>query len=295
MRTRRFAVTNLSMSALGFGALHLSLEGRPSREDAIALLHRALELGVTLFDTADSYCRDDSDAHHNERLLHEALSTYPGDTSGVIVATKGGMVRPGGDWVVLCEPDHLRRTLRESFEALGGKRPIELWQLHTVDPRYSLESCLAVAREAQDAGLVRHIGLSNVSLEQLQRARRLVPIVSVQNEYNPWQRGSEFTGVLACCESEGLAFFPWSPLGGPRRIAELGAIPRIQELARARGVSVPQLVLAWMMAKASCVVPIPGARRRATLEDSLASAELKLTPEEVRDLDRAAPHRRREL
>ncbi|MBZ4329963.1 aldo/keto reductase [Corallococcus sp. AS-1-12] len=283
------------VGGVGLGALHLSSTRRPAEADAIAVLHRALALGVTLIDTADSYGRDDSEQHENERLIHRALQSYPGDTSGVTVATKGGMVRPGGAWVVNAEPEHLRRAIRGSFEALGGQKPIDLWQLHAVDPRHPLEACLAVAREAVDQGWVRHIGLSNVSLPLLQRARRVVPVVSVQNELNPWQRASVFNNVIACCEDEGLAFLAWSPLGGPGRVKELEALPGLRELAGARGVSVHRFALAWVRTVSPCVVPIPGVSRLSTLEDALGAATLDLTPEELRRMESLLPHRRRVL
>jgi len=295
MRTLRLGTTELTVSALGFGAIHLSLERRPPEDEALAVIHRALALGITFIDTADSYCRDDSERHHNERLIHRALQTYPGDTSRVVVATKGGMVRPRGAWVVHGEPEHLRQAIRRSFEALGGKRPIDLWQLHAIDARYQLEDCLAVAREAVEQRLVRHVGLSNTTLPQLQRAQRILRIVSVQNEYNPWQRSSEFNGMVSYCEAERLTFIPWSPLGGPHRAGRLLDLPWLAEMAGARGVSPQRWLLAWMKARSPCIVPIPGASRIETLEDSAAAAELELTPEEVRRADKLMPHRRRVL
>jgi pyridoxine 4-dehydrogenase len=178
----------------------MSLSNRPSESRSLNVIHRALKLGITFIDTADSYCKDESDKHHNERLIHKALQTYDGDTSKVIVATKGGLMRPNGNWTRNGNPKHLRETIRISFEALGGNKPIDVWQYHAPDPDYTIEESLTPAKEAQQAGIVRFVGVSNFSVEQIQRARDVIDIVSVQNQYNPWYRQPEFDGVLEYCE-----------------------------------------------------------------------------------------------
>jgi aryl-alcohol dehydrogenase-like predicted oxidoreductase len=287
MQTQQLGTTPIAISVIGFGGMPLSLSGRPSEADAIAVVHCALDRGVTLLDTADSYCQDERDKHHNERLLHKALQQYPGDVADVIVATKGGLMRPDGAWTRNGNPDHLRQTIRDSFEALGGNKPIDLWQYHAPDPAYPIEASLAPAREAVAAGLIRHVGVSNFSVEQIQRAREVVEIVSVQNQYNPWHRQPEQDGTLAYCEQEKLTFLPWSPLGGRRRAKELPEIKPIAELARDKGLSVYCLVLAWLRAKSPCVVPIPGASKIASVEDSLKAADVQLSPSEVERIDRA--------
>ncbi len=285
METKQLVNTGVTISAIGLGGMPLSLSNRPPESQAIALIHRALDRGVTLIDTADSYCQDESDKHHNERLIAKALQQYGGDVSQVTVATKGGLMRPQGNWARNGNPDHLRQTIRISFDALGGSKPIDVWQYHAPDPNYTIEEALAPAKEAVEEGLIRFVGVSNFSVEQIKRARDVVEIVSVQNQYNPWYRQPETDGVLKYCEAEELTFFPWSPLGGSRQVSSLEDIPVIAQLATEKGVSVYQIVLAWLRSKSSCIVPIPGASKIASLEDSLRSLKVKLSEAEVRRID----------
>lgn len=286
MQTRTLGPTSTEISVIGFGAMHLSLAGRPPEDRAIAVLHRVLDLGVTFIDTADSYCRDERDKHHSERLIRKALETYDGDTSNVVVATKGGLMRPDGRWTRNGDPDHLRQTIRESCDALGGA-PLDCWQHHAPDANVPVEESLEAAREAVEEGLIRHVGVSNYSVEQIERAREVVDVVSVQNQYSPWHRQPEQDGVLAYCEREGLAFLPWSPLGGRSRAKSLSELEGLTALADGKGISPQRLVLAWLMAKSPCVVPIPGATRMTTAEDSIAAAEVTLSDEEVQRVERA--------
>lgn len=286
METKKLGNTEVTVSAIGLGAMPMSISNRPPEAQAIAVIHRALDLGVTLIDTADSYCRDESDKHHNERLIAKALKEYRGDTSGVIVATKGGLMRPNGNWTRNGNPERLRKTIRESFEALGGEKPIDLWQYHAPDPDYSIEESLVPAKEAVKAGMLRFVGVSNFSVEEIKRAREVVEIVSVQNQYNPWQRQPESNGVLEYCEKEKLTFLPWSPLGGSSRFQRLQDIPPIAEIAKAKGVSVYNIVLAWLRAKSPCIVPIPGASKVSSIEDSVRTVDVNLTPEEVQKIDK---------
>jgi len=286
METKQLGNTALSISAIGLGGMPMSLSNRPTESQAIAVIHRALALGVTLIDTADSYCKDESDKHHNERLIAKALQQYQGDTSQVIVATKGGLMRPDGNWIRNGNPNHLRETIRTSFEALGGTKAIDVWQYHAPDPNYTIKAALTPAKEAVNEGLIRFIGVSNFSVEQIKEARDIVEVVSVQNQYNPWYRQPEYDGVLKYCETENLTFFPWSPLGGSRRVSSLQDIPVIAQLAQEKGVSVYQIVLAWLRAKSPCIVPIPGASKVSSIEDSVAAAQVKLSEAEVSRLDK---------
>ena len=263
----------------------LSISSRPPESQAIEVIHRALDLGVTLIDTADSYCKDESDKHHNERLIGKALQQYNGDTSNVIVATKGGLMRPNGDWTRNGNPDHLRETIKVSFESLGGNKPIDIWQYHAPDPNYTIAESLTPAKEAVESGLIRFVGVSNFSVEQIKQARDVVDIVSVQNQYNPWSRQPEFDGVLEYCEQEKLTFLPWSPLGGSRRVSRLQDIPVISKLAQEKGASVYSIVLAWLRAKSPVIVPIPGASKITSIEDSVRSLEVKLSDQEVSKID----------
>lgn len=285
METKQLGKTDVAISAIGLGAMPMSLKGRPSESQSIGVIHRVLDLGINFIDTADSYCQDESDKHHSERLIHKALQQYSGD-SQVVVATKGGLMRPDGSWTRNGNPDHLRQTIRISFEALGGETPIDVWQYHSPDPEYTVEASLKPAKEAVDQGLVRFVGVSNFSVEQIKRARDVVELVSVQNQYSPWHRQPESDGVLEYCEHEGLTFLPWSPLGGSRRVSRLEGIPVISELAQEKGVSVYCIVLAWLQAKSPCVVPIPGASKTSSIEDSVYAVKVKLSDEEVIRIDR---------
>ncbi len=284
MKNKKLGNTNFNISAIGLGGMPLSLTGRPTESQSIAVIHRALDLGVTLIDTADSYCQDQSDKHHNEELIAKALQQYTGDIRSVTIATKGGLMRPQGSWTRNGNPHHLRKTIRESFEALGGQKPIDLWQYHAPDPSYTIEVALAPAKEAVEAGMIRFVGVSNFSVEQIKRARDIVEISSVQNQYNPWHREPESDGVLEYCEAEKLTFFPWSPLGGSRRAKSLQDIPAIAKLAAEKNVSVYCIVLAWLMAKSPCIVPIPAATKLSSIEDSVKAMDVKLTEEEVQQI-----------
>jgi len=288
MEVKKLGNTDVTISAIGLGGMPLSLSGRPPESQAIEVIHRALALGVTLIDTADSYCKDESDKHHNERLIHKALQQYDGDVSRVTIATKGGLMRYHGDWTRNGDPNHLRETIRTSFESLGGEKPIDVWQYHAPDQKYTIEESITAAKEAMAAGIIRFVGVSNFSVEQIKRARDVVEIVSVQNQYNPWHRQPEFDGVLEYCENESLTFLPWSPLGGSSRVSRLEDISALAELAVEKGVSVYCLVLAWLRAKSPCVVPIPGATKIASIEDSVRAVKVKLSKEELQQIDLGA-------
>ncbi|MBH8573914.1 aldo/keto reductase [Nostocaceae cyanobacterium CENA369] len=287
METKQLGKTGVFVSAIGLGGMPMSIYNRPPQSQSIEVIHRALDLGITFIDTADSYCKDESDKHHNERLIHQALASYKGDVSQVVVATKGGLMRPNGNWTRNGKPEHLRETIRVSFEALGGAKPIDIWQYHAPDSNYTIEESLKPAKEATEAGLIRFVGVSNFSVEQIKRARDVVDIVSVQNQYSPWERQPETDGVLKYCEQEGLAFLPWSPFGGSRRHQDLQDIPAIAQLAKEKGVSVYNIVLAWLRSKSSSILPIPGASKISSIEDSVNAINVKLSDEEVKKIDRA--------
>lgn len=288
MESKKLGKTDITISAIGLGAMPLSLRGRPEQEDAIAVIQKALDLGVTLIDTADSYCLDESDKHHNEKLIATALEKYQGETTQAIIATKGGLMRPKGSWTGNGNPEHLRQTIRQSHKALGGEKPIDIWQYHSPDPEYLISESLTPAKEAVEDGLIRYIGVSNFSVAQIKQAQKIVEIVSVQNQYNPWNRQPEKDGVLEYCEQEGLTFFPWSPLGGSRRVKLLQNIPIITELAQEKGISVYQLVLGWLRSKSPCIVPIPGASKISSIEDSVGSLNVKFSPEEIQRFEQGA-------
>lgn len=286
METKQLGKSGVYVSAIALGGMPMSLSSRPPESESLQVIHRALDLGVTFIDTADSYCKDESDKHHNEKLIHKALQTYSGDASNVVVATKGGLMRPNGNWTRNGNPEHLRKTIKESFEALGGEKPIDVWQYHSPDPDYTIEEALKPAKEAVKSGLIRFVGVSNFSVEQIKQARDVVEIVSVQNQYSPWYRQPEKDGVLKYCEQEQLTFLPWSPFGGSRRHSDLQDIKAIAQLASYKGVSVYCIVLAWLRSKSPCILPIPGASKVSSIEDSVRAADVKLSDDEVQRIDR---------
>jgi aryl-alcohol dehydrogenase-like predicted oxidoreductase len=285
METKQLGKSGVYVSAIALGGMPMSLSSRPPESESLQVIHRALDLGVTFIDTADSYCKDESDKHHNEKLIHKALQTYNGDASNVVVATKGGLMRPQGNWTRNGNPEHLRKTIRESFEALGGNKPIDVWQYHAPDQDYTIEEALKPAKEAVESGLIRFVGVSNFSVEQIKQARDVVEIVSVQNQYSPWSRQPEKDGVLEYCEQEQLTFLPWSPFGGSRRHSDLQDIKAIAQLASDKGVSVYCIVLAWLRSKSPCILPIPGASKVSSIEDSVRAVDVKLSHDEVQRID----------
>jgi aryl-alcohol dehydrogenase-like predicted oxidoreductase len=283
MPTRRLG--GLQVSAIGLGEMPMSLAGRPDEAQSIRTIHAALDAGVTLIDTADAYCIDETEVGHGERLVAKALAAWPGDRDRVLVATKGGHTREGGEWNLDGRPEHLRQACEASLRALGVEA-IGLYQFHRPDPKVPFAESVGTMAELKDAGKVRLVGLSNVSVDQIRQARQLVQVASVQNEFSPRFRRSE--GELAFCAAEGIAFLPWSPLGGIGRGRELGGRHRaFGEVAEAHGVSAQQVALAWQLAKAPAVIPIPGSSRPETITDSAAAAGLRLSDDELARLDRA--------
>ncbi len=280
MRERTLGSTATRVSVVGYGAMALSLERVPE-DEAIQTLHRVFDLGVTLIDTASSYCDDERDQHHNEKLVARALASYGAGAARVCVATKGGAIRVDRRWRMDGSPDHLYRSICESHEALGGRAPIPLWQHHWPDARYPVRESMQAVRRAVDEGLIRHVGVSNYSVAQVEEARTVVDIVSVQNQYNLWCRDPERDGVLAWCERENIAFLPWRPLGGLGLAQRLDRAPLLRELAASRGVTPYRLMIAWFLARSPCLLPIPGSRRWSHAEDCLRAAELLLSPDEV--------------
>jgi aryl-alcohol dehydrogenase-like predicted oxidoreductase len=282
MPTRRLG--GLQVSAIGLGEMPLSLAGRPDQAQAVRTIHAALDAGVTLLDTADAYCRDQSDFGHGERLVAKALAAWGGDRDRVLVATKGGHTRPGGSWDLDGRPEYLRQACEASLERLGVEA-IGLYQFHRPDPKVPFAESVGALAELRAAGKVRLVGLSNVSVDQVRQARELVEVASVQNEFSPRFRRSE--GELAWCAANRIAFLPWSPLGGIGRGRDLGGRHRaFAEVAEAHGVSSQQVALAWELAKAPVVIPIPGSSRPETILDSAAAAGLRLTADELARLDR---------
>lgn len=274
------------MSAVGLGGMHLSISGRPDDASSIAVIRAALEHGVTLIDTADVYCLDDGELGHNERLVAAALREWAGPRDQVIVATKGGMTRPGGRWGRNGRPEHLRRACDRSLKALGVER-IDLYQLHTPDPEVPFVESIGALAELQRAGKIRWIGLSNVSVADIADASRLVTVVTVQNRLNPFFREAVESGVVAQCQRLGIGFLAYSPVGGGRLNLKVPAHPVLEPIARRHGVSPHAVVLAWVLAQGTTVIPIPSARTVAHALDSLTAAGVDLSPAERAAIDGA--------
>lgn len=256
-------------------------EPRPSREEAIGVVHAALDAGVTLVDTADAYSRDEAEFGHNETLVAEALASYGPGADGVLVATKGGHTRAGTSWGLDGSPDYLRRACEASLRRLGVEA-IGLYQYHRPDPATPWEDSMGALRELADDGLVRTVGVSNADIAQIDAARAIIgdAFVSVQNQFSPgWRHSAD---ELAHCAAHGLAFIPWSPFGGVGAAGSLDtSAPAFAEVAAELGVSVYQVTVAWHLAQADVVVPIPGASRAASIQDSAAAADLRLTREQL--------------
>lgn len=275
------------VSAIGLGEMPMSIEGRPDEARSIATIHAALDAGMTLIDTADAYSLGGADTGHGEHLVAKALASWGGDRDSVLVATKGGHLRPGdGGWTVDSNPDYLRSALEASLRRLGVEA-IGLYQYHRPDPKVPYGRAVEVFKEFLDAGKVRMVGISNANIGQIDLARSILGdgnLASVQNQFSPAFRSSE--GELHHCEDLGIAFLPWSPFGG---IGNADALrrdhPAFGRVAEDHGASVHQVVLAWMLAKGEHVIPIPGASRPESARGSAAAADLKLTDEEVAVLD----------
>jgi len=265
---------DLTVHRMGFGAMRLTGRGiwgpPPDPREALRVLRRAVELGVSFIDTADSY-----GPHVSERLIAEALHPYP---EGLVIATKGGFERPGpGQWITNGRPEYLRRVLEGSLERLRLTR-IDLYQLHRIDPKVPEQEQFGALHDFQREGLVRHVGLSEVSIEELQRARAVLPIVSVQNRYNLNDR--KWDGMVDYCAREGLAFIPWFPLSAGR----LDDTGPLMQIAQRRGATVHQVALAWLLARSPAMLVIPGTSSVAHLEENVAAAELRLSPDDLAQL-----------
>ncbi|MFH8487800.1 aldo/keto reductase [Streptomyces longisporoflavus] len=293
MRYRTLA--NTTVSAVGLGAMPLSIEQRPDEERAIATIHAALDAGVTLIDTADSYHWHADEQGHNERLIARALARYGSDTSGVLVATKGGRGRPGdGSWTVNGTPGHLKRAAEASLKRLGVEA-IGLYQLHKPDPAVPWADSVGALAELLDAGTIRTAGISNVNTAQIREAHTILGdgLVSVQNQYSPAVRGSE--PELRLSTELGLAFLPWSPLGGISRSSLDGpsdatsAGTAFHHVAAERAVSPQQIALAWLLTRSPAMIPVPGASRPASIKDSALATYLALNAAELTRLDDAPP------
>jgi aryl-alcohol dehydrogenase-like predicted oxidoreductase len=268
---------DLVVNRMGFGAMRITgpdIWGEPKDPaEARRVLHRALDLGVNFFDTADAYGPNVS-----ELLIGSTLYPYP---RGLVIGTKGGLTRPSaGEWTPDGRPAHLREACEASLKRLKLAR-IDLYQFHRIDPNVPLEDSVGELARLQKEGKIRHVGVSNFNVEQLARARKIVPVVSVQNRYNVADRASE--DVLQVCAREGIAFIPWAPIarGSSDRLEQNASGKGLEAVAQARGVSVLQLAIAWLLAKSPAMLPIPGTSSVAHLEENVGAAQLQLSAAEM--------------
>jgi pyridoxine 4-dehydrogenase len=273
-----FALGDLRVHRLGFGAMRITgpgIWGPPmDRAEAIRVLRRAIELGVDLIDTADSYGPEIS-----EELIREALHPYP---RGLVIATKAGLTRPGPDrWLPVGRPEYLRQQCELSLRRLGLER-IDLFQLHRVDPKVPADEQYGLLRDLQQEGKIRQVGLSEVSVDQIIAAQRFVPIVSVQNQYNLIDRKSE--DVLDYCTKQRIGFIPWFPIASGE-LTKPGGI--VAEAARVTGATSSQVALAWLLRRSPAILPIPGTSTVAHLEENCRAASVKLTDEQFQQLSAA--------
>lgn len=267
----------LTVNRLGFGAMRVTGSGvwgpPPDHDKAIAVLKRVPELGINFIDTADSYGPNVS-----EELIKEALNPY----NGIVVATKGGLTRPGpGQWIPNGDPDYLLEQAHGSLERLGIER-IDLWQLHRIDPRVPRDQQFGAIRQLLDEGVIRHVGLSEVSVKEIEAAQKVFPVATVQNRYNLTDRGSE--DVLAYCEAHDIGFIPWFPLAAGD-LAQPGAL--VDRIATAHNATPGQVALAWLLQHSPVMLPIPGTGSVAHLEENTEAAALVLTEAEMDELTAA--------
>jgi pyridoxine 4-dehydrogenase len=274
-----FALGDKTVYRLGYGAMQITGKGvwgpPKDHDECVRVLRRAVELGVNLIDTADSY-----GPYVSEELIREALHPY---ADGLVIATKAGLTRTGpGQWHPVGRPEYLRQECEMSLRRLGLD-VIDLFQLHRIDPKVPAEEQFGLLRDLQTEGKVRHVGLSEVSVDQVKAARKVVPIATVQNKYNLTDRASE--AVLTYCTKEGIGFIPWFPIASGKLAASGGPVDRA---AKADGATAAQVALAWLLARSPVMLPIPGTSTVKHLEENCAAAGVTLTAQQVAELDRAA-------
>ncbi len=278
------------MSIIGYGGMMVSIQGRPPEEHGVRAILAALDSGCTFIDTANVYCLDDNDIGHNERLIARALKEWDG-AAHVTVATKGGLTRPDGHWERNARPEFLKRSCEQSLKALGVEQ-IELYQLHAPDDKVRFADSVGALAELQKAGKIRWIGLSNVSVKQIEQARETIEVVTVQNRLSPFfkeaTRGGLFgDSVVDHCAKLGIGFLAYSPVGGGRLNQRLPNHPVLEPIAKRLGATPHAVVITWVLAKGSTVIPIPAGRNPDHVRDSMGAGDLQLSAADIVAIDRA--------
>jgi len=281
---RILGYTGRTVTAVGLGAMPLSLANRPDETTAMQVIRAFIDGGGNFIDTANVYCLDENDMGHNERLVHNALEKFggPGD---VMVATKGGLTRPRGRWEVDASPAWLRKSCERSLKDLGTDC-IFLYQLHAPDPDVPLDESVAELVKLREEGKIQHIGLSNVNTREIRSALKITPVLSVQNRCNVLEKKSFENGVVDLCRREGIVFIAHSPVGGHTDHRRLAGTRALAKIARKHGISVYRTALAWLLHKGDHILPIPGASRVSSITDSLKAPSITLDHADLDILDR---------
>jgi aryl-alcohol dehydrogenase-like predicted oxidoreductase len=286
MQQHELGNTGQMLTAIGLGAMPLSTSGRPDPAQAFAVIEAFVSGGGNFIDTANVYCLDDGEIGHNERLIQDALARL-GATDQVTVATKGGLRRPGGAWVVDGDPAALRSACEHSLRALRTDR-IALYQWHAVDPEVDFRRSLEALIQLRDEGKIHHLGLSNVSQAQLEQALSLTPVASVQNRCNLFDQRDFANGLIDFCQRQRISYIPYCPVGGRHGQSRFARHPLLVQLAARHHASPHGIALAWLLHKGDQLLPIPGASKPASIRDSLTATELALDATEIAALDRLA-------
>lgn len=285
MKSRRLGSGAPQVGVVGYGAWPLSdSDRRPDEATAVRVIHAALDGGATLIDSADAYCREQSEVGHNERLIAHALASWSGPRDELVLATKGGFVRPGGEWRSAGRPRQLRQACDRSLQAFGVER-IDLYQLHGPDPEVPFGESIGALAELQREGKIRWLAISNVSVEQIRQAREQITVVTVQNRLNPFFREAVTEGVVGYCDRHGLGFLAYSPVGGGRLNKKLPQIAILEPIARRHGASHHAVVLAWVLAQGPSVIVIPAARQAEHVGSSQLAAGIELSQEDLAVVD----------
>lgn len=282
-KTRRLGYTNIEVNAIGLGAMPLSLDGRPDEASAMKVIETFIHGGGQFIDSANVYCKDDTDIGHNEQLIAKTLHRL-NNTSHILVATKGGLRRPKGDWTVDCSPAWLRQSCEKSLMDLDTDS-IFLYQLHAPDSNVPLTDSVGELARLQEEGKIQHIGLSNVTVEHIQLGLSITHIMSVQNRCNLFERKSFSDGVVKFCEENNITFIAHSPVGGHLQHAQRAKDSLLSELANKHHATSYQIMLAWLLNKSDSIFPIPGASKTRSIIDSLAAVNIELSKEDMQSLN----------
>lgn len=283
MMRRKIGKTEKEVQAIGLGAMPLSIQGRPAEEEAKAVLSAALDAGTDFIDTADAYCLDETDMGHNEKLISDVLKKR-GDLHRVIVATKGGCTRPRGDWDVDGRPERLKESCEKSLENLCTES-IFLYQLHAPDPKVPFEDSVGAFSDLKKEGKILHVGLSNVTPEQLLKAQQIVRIETVQNRCHPLFKTDFENGLIDLCKRLEVTYIPYSPVGGHFGHLKLITHPLLQKLSKKYNATPYCVILSWHLSKGDHILPIPGAKKVSSAKDSPKAIDLRLDPHDIEQID----------